>query len=85
MATPKSAAAGPWTEDNIEEMLKHMDLQDNELDDVVLGKSNVEQMEADTRLLGVGRPNTDRPFSATTMFETMKFAWGLAHIYAKIQ
>ena len=74
------SSVGPWTEDNLEKMLKHMDLQDDELDDVILGKVEVEQMEVEKRWLAVGRLNIDCQFCANVMFELMKFVWSLSHI-----
>ena len=71
-----SATARDARDDNLEEMLKHLDMKDDELDDVVIGMEEVENIEKDARWLAVGRLNTNRPFSHSAMFETLNFVWG---------
>ncbi|KAE8794640.1 hypothetical protein D1007_30682 [Hordeum vulgare] len=65
---------------NLEEMLQHLDLQEDELDDVVVGEEEVKKFEADTRWQAIGRVNTTRPFSSSAMFETLKSIWRLANV-----
>ena len=81
MATPggSSSTAG-WTGKNLEEMLQHLDLKDDELDDVIVGEEDTKKYEADARWLAIGKVNTTRQFSSSSMFETMKSIWGLARV-----
>ena len=65
---------------NLEEMLKHLDLQEDELDDVVVGEEEVKKYAADARWLAIGKVNTTRQFSASAMFETLKSVWRLANV-----
>lgn len=60
--------------------MEFLDLKDDELDDVVVGDEEVKRFEADARWLAIGKLNTSRPFSSSSMFETLKSVWGLAHV-----
>lgn len=71
----KTARSG---DNNLDELLKRLDIRDDELDAVVVGKEEVKKFEADACWLAIGKLNTDRPFSSDVMFETLKFAWGQA-------
>ncbi|KAE8804395.1 hypothetical protein D1007_19417 [Hordeum vulgare] len=73
-----SSSSSGWTGKNLEEMLQHLDMKDQELDDVVVGEEEVKKLEADARWLAIGRLHTSRPFSSAAMFETLKLVWGLA-------
>lgn len=79
MAADASSSSTGRKEKDLEEMLQHLDLQDDELDDVVVGEEDLRKYEADARWLAIGRVNTTRIFSSSAMFETMKAVWGLAH------
>lgn len=63
---------------DLEEMLNKMELPDDELDDVVIGKEEA-KFEAEARWMAITRVNTTRSFSSSAFFDTMKFVWGLAH------
>lgn len=63
---------------NLEEMLKGMELLDEELDAVVIGKAEAKKFESEAGWMAIARVNTDRPFSSTAFFDNMKFIWGLA-------
>lgn len=73
-----SSRTGKKEEVDLEEMLKGMELLDEELDDVVIGKADAKKFEAKAGWMAIARVNTDRPFSSTTFFDNMKFIWGLA-------
>ncbi|KAE8813507.1 hypothetical protein D1007_09333 [Hordeum vulgare] len=75
-----SSSSSGWTGKNLEEVLHHVDLKDEELDDVVVGEAEVKKLEADARWLAIGRLNTFRSFSSSAMFETLKSVWGLAQV-----
>ncbi|KAE8783168.1 hypothetical protein D1007_43385 [Hordeum vulgare] len=74
----ESSSSSGWTGKNLEEMLQHLNLKDEELDDVVVGEAEVKKLEADARWLAIGRLNTSRPFSSSAMF--LKSVWGLAQV-----
>lgn len=63
---------GAWSQENLEEMMKHLDVHEDELDEVVIGKVEVKQLEANARWLAIGHLSTTRPFSSSTMFETLE-------------
>ena len=46
MANPVESSLSGWTGKNLEEMLQHLDLQDDELDDVIVGEEEVKKFEA---------------------------------------
>ena len=50
MATPKgSSSTAGWTGKNLEEMLQHLVLKDDELYDVIMGEEDSKKYEADAR------------------------------------
>lgn len=75
-----SKAASGTKEDDLEELLKHLEMWEDELDEVVVRKEEVKRFEAKARWLAIGRVNTDHPFSSDAMFKAVKFAWGLAQL-----
>ena len=79
--TWKYACKG-WTTipKDLEEMLQHLDHQDDELDDVVVGEEDLRKYEADARWLAIGKVNTTMQFSSSSMFETMKSIWSFSRI-----
>ncbi|KAE8790135.1 hypothetical protein D1007_35652 [Hordeum vulgare] len=73
-----SSRSGLGEEAELEEMLKNMELLDEDLDDVVIGKDQAKRFKEDARWLAIARVNTDMSFSSSSLFDTMKFVWGLA-------
>ncbi|KAE8784826.1 hypothetical protein D1007_41578 [Hordeum vulgare] len=73
-----SSSSSSWMGRKLEDMLQHLDLKDEELDDVVVGEAEVKKLEEDARWLAIGRLHTSHPFSSAAMFETLKAVWGLA-------
>ena len=69
---------GKKLETDLEEMMKNMELLEEELDDVVIGKADAQKFEAEARWMAIARVNTNRSFSSSAFFENMKFIWGLA-------
>jgi hypothetical protein len=63
---------------DIDDMLQHLELRDDELDDVVLGDSVVEEFRKEARWLAIGRVLTSKSFSVDALFEKMKAVWNLA-------
>ena len=66
------------TEPEIDDMLQHLDLRDDELDDVVIGAEEVKVLEKDARWLAIAKVNTSRSFSAEALFGKMKAIWNLS-------
>jgi hypothetical protein len=59
-------------------MLAHLDLRDDELDDVVIRAEEVKELENEARWLAIAKVHTSRPFSAEAFFSKMKAIWGLS-------
>lgn len=62
------------------DMLQHVDLQDGELDDVVVGELEAKIFAQATSWLAIRKVVTKKSFSPTALFETLKFVWGLEHV-----
>ncbi|KAM0828985.1 hypothetical protein ACQ4PT_067171 [Festuca glaucescens] len=74
------APAGPsgGQEGEIDDMLSHLELNDDELDDVVVGVEAAKEFQKSARWLAIGKVQTIRSFSAEALFEKMKSIWNLA-------
>jgi hypothetical protein len=68
--TPSGPAGGE--DGNLDDLLKHLELRDDELDDVVLEAKAVDEYRKDARWLTIGKVLTTRSFSAEALFEKMK-------------
>jgi hypothetical protein len=64
-------------EDELDDMLKHLELRDDELDDVFIGAEEVKEFEKDARWLAIGKVHTKRSFSAKALFAKMRTIWNL--------
>jgi hypothetical protein len=62
----------------IDDMFSHLELNDDELDDVVIGAQEAKEYQKDARWLAIGKVHTNRSFSADALFEKMKSIWNLA-------
>lgn len=80
MAAEAGSSSAGWSGKKLEEMLQHLDFKDDELDDVIVGEEDTKKYAADARWLAIGKVNTTRQFSSSSMFETMKSIWGLAQV-----
>ncbi|CAM0946611.1 unnamed protein product [Alopecurus aequalis] len=76
-AAESSGTAG-GKEDEIDDMFSHLELNDDELDDVVIGAAAAEEYQKEARWLAIGKVLTTRSFSAEALFEKMKSIWNLA-------
>jgi hypothetical protein len=74
-AGPSGIAAG---EEDIDDMLKHLDLCDDELDDVVIGTEDVKEYKKEACWLAIGKVHTRRSFSIVSLFEKFKVIWNLS-------
>lgn len=75
----EGATSGAGGEDvgRLEDLLQHLDLKGDELDDVVVGAEEVKGFSQAARWLANGKVITNKPFSASALFEMLKFTWGL--------
>jgi hypothetical protein len=73
-----SSGTGAGEDGGIDDMLMHLELCDDELDDVVLGKTAVAEFRKEARWLAIGKVLTTKSFSAEALFEKMKAIWNLS-------
>lgn len=80
MASASSSAGGAAKISNpeIDDMLAHLDLRDDELEDVVIGAEEVKEFQKEARWLAIGTVHTSRAFSADALFGKMKAIWNLS-------
>jgi hypothetical protein len=58
MASSSSRSAGEVTKNHsLEELLEHLDLKDEEFDDVVLQEKDLQELKASTQMAGGGQGN----------------------------
>ncbi|KAM0892958.1 hypothetical protein ACQ4PT_025431 [Festuca glaucescens] len=60
-------------------MFSHLELNEDELDDVVIGVDDAREYQQAARWLAIGKVHTSRSFSAEALFEKMKAVWNLSH------
>ncbi|KAK1695697.1 hypothetical protein QYE76_012394 [Lolium multiflorum] len=65
-------------EGEIDDMLSHLELNDEELDDVVVDVEAAKEYRRAARWLAIGKVQTSRSFSSEALFEKMKSVWSLA-------
>jgi hypothetical protein len=62
----------------IDDFLKHLELRDDELDDVVIEAEVVKEYQKEARWLVIGKVHTSRSFSAEELFGKMKVMGNLS-------
>jgi hypothetical protein len=62
----------------IDDMFSHLELNEDELDDVVIGAEKAKVYQDAARWLAIGKVLTNRSFSAEALFEKMKGIWNLS-------
>ena len=72
------SGSGSMEEGEIDDMLRHLQLNDDELDEVVLDAEVVQGYKKEARWLAIGRILTTRSFSSTAFIEKMKSIWNLS-------
>jgi hypothetical protein len=72
------AGSSGGQEEEIDDMLSHLELNDDELDDVVVGVEAAKEFQKSARWLAIGKVQTNRNFSVEALFEKMKSNWNLA-------
>nr|XP_051217683.1 uncharacterized protein LOC127335131 [Lolium perenne] len=75
MATKDTAAASG---SEIDDLLAHLELREDELEDVVIGEETVKEYQKEARWLAIGKVHTSRSFSADALFGKMKAVWNLS-------
>ncbi|KAM0924194.1 hypothetical protein ACQ4PT_005036 [Festuca glaucescens] len=73
---PTSSCGGP--DEGIDDMFSHLELNEDELDDVVIGVEEEKEYQQAARWLAIGKVHTNRSFSADALFEKMKVVWILS-------
>jgi hypothetical protein len=63
---------------NLDDMFSHLELNEDELDDVVIGIEEAKEYKQAARWLAIGKVHTSRSFSAEALFEKMKIVWNLS-------
>jgi hypothetical protein len=76
MAVASSSATE--TDAGIDDMLAHLELNEDELDDVVIDVEKSKVYHDAARWLAIGKVPTNRNFSADALFEKMKNIWNLS-------
>jgi hypothetical protein len=77
-ATPSALSSTAGKDPEIDDMLAHLELRDDELDDVVIASDEVKEFQKDARWLAIGKVHTSRSFSADALFGKMKAIWNLS-------
>ncbi|KAM0830845.1 hypothetical protein ACQ4PT_065944 [Festuca glaucescens] len=62
----------------IDDLLQHLDLREDELDDVVIVAEEVKEYQKATRWMAIGKVHTSRNFSVEALFGKMKAVWNLS-------
>ncbi|KAM0857107.1 hypothetical protein ACQ4PT_048697 [Festuca glaucescens] len=80
MAEPSETASGLASKDDmgIDDMLQYLQLNEDELDEVVVGEDAIKEYKKEARWMAIGKVLTDCSFGATALFEKMKSIWNLA-------
>ncbi|KAK1663560.1 hypothetical protein QYE76_051719 [Lolium multiflorum] len=73
-----STSASKDPEGNIDDMFSHLELNEDELDDVVISAEDATEYQQAPRWLAIGRVHTNRSFSADALFAKMKVVWNLS-------
>ena len=75
-----SSSSAPGKEAEINDLLQHLDLRDDELEEVVIGTKEVQEFQKDARWLAIGKVHTNRSFSSDALFGKMKAVWKLESV-----
>jgi hypothetical protein len=62
----------------IDDMFSHLELNDDELYDVVIGTEEAKVYKQAARWLAIGKVLTNHSFSSEALFKKMKSVWNLA-------
>jgi hypothetical protein len=73
---PTASCSGP--DEGIDDMFNHLELNDDEPDDVVISIDEAREYQQAARWLAIGNVHTNRSFSADALFEKMKVVWNFS-------
>jgi hypothetical protein len=82
----EAVSAGPGTsaspsgekDANLDDMFAHLELNEEELDDVVIGAEEAKEYHQAARWLAIVKVHTSRSFSSDALIEKMKVVWNLS-------
>ncbi|KAM0907786.1 hypothetical protein ACQ4PT_015917 [Festuca glaucescens] len=63
---------------DIDDLLAHLDLREDELEDVMIGADEVTELQKDARWLAIGKVHTSRAFNSDAFIWKMKAIWNLS-------
>jgi hypothetical protein len=81
MASSSGETAGDAAKNSqkeIDDLLAHLDLREDELEDVMIGADEVTKLQKDARWLAIARVHTSRSFSSEAFTGKMKAVWNLS-------
>ncbi|KAM0883628.1 hypothetical protein ACQ4PT_031533 [Festuca glaucescens] len=70
--------AAKSSQKEIDDLLAHLDLREDELEDVVIGAEEVKELQKEARWLAIAKVHTSRSFSSDAFFGKMKAIWNLS-------
>ncbi|KAM0895329.1 hypothetical protein ACQ4PT_023907 [Festuca glaucescens] len=73
-----TASSSGGKDADLDDMFSHLELNEDELDDVVIGVDEAREYQQAARWLAIGKVHTTRSFSAEALFEKMKVVWNLS-------
>jgi hypothetical protein len=80
MATSDHGSSSGWLQRNyeIDDLMKHLDLRDDELEEVVVRADRAKEYQMVAHWLAIAEVHTNRSFSADALFGKMKVVWNLS-------
>ena len=63
----------------LESAIQNLELREGELDDVYICNDDFQDLKKQARWMAVARVHTNKPVSASAVFDTLRGIWGLAH------
>jgi hypothetical protein len=77
-ASGASASSSRGKDADLDDMFSHLELNEEELDDVVIGVDEAKVYQQAARWLAIGKVHTSRTFSTDALVEKMKVVWNLS-------
>ncbi|KAM0861733.1 hypothetical protein ACQ4PT_045697 [Festuca glaucescens] len=77
-ASGTSASSSRGKNVGLHDMFSHLELNEEELDDVVIGVEEAREYQQAARWLAIGKVHTSRSFSTEALVEKMKVVWNLS-------
>ncbi|KAM0865473.1 hypothetical protein ACQ4PT_043245 [Festuca glaucescens] len=78
-ASAASASSSRGKDADLDDMFSHLELNEEELDDVVIGVEEAREYQQVARWLAISKVHTSRSFSTDALVEKMKVLWNLSH------